>query len=83
MVRTQIQLTERQAKALKSLAKERRVSMAELIRQSIEAYLKTVPTVDMAERKRRAVAIAGKFRSSVSDLGANHDRYLAEAYSQQ
>ena len=83
MVRTQIQLTERQAKALKSLAKDRGVSMAEIIRQSIETYLKTTPRVDLAERKQRAIAIAGRFKSNVPDLGTNHDRYLAEAYSQK
>lgn len=83
MVRTQIQLTERQVKSIRSLAKERRVSMAEIIRQSIEAYLKMAPGVDMAERKRRAIAIAGRFRSNVPDLGTNHDRYLTEAYDQQ
>jgi hypothetical protein len=34
----------------------------------------------MEERKRRAIAIAGMFRPDVSDLGGQHDRYLADAY---
>jgi post-segregation antitoxin (ccd killing protein) len=80
MVRTQIQLTERQAQQLKALAKERGVSMAELIRQSVDRLLDSQGTVDWEERKRRAIAIAGKFRSDVPDLGVNHDEYLAEAY---
>jgi hypothetical protein len=39
MVRTQIQLTEGQAKTLKRLAKKQQRSVAELIRRSIDLYL--------------------------------------------
>jgi post-segregation antitoxin (ccd killing protein) len=80
MVRTQIQLTERQTERLKALAKERGVSMAELIRQSVDKLLDSQETVDWEERKRRAIAAAGKYRSGLSDLATNHDYYLAEAY---
>ena len=34
---------------------------------------------DQAERRRRALAAAGKFRSGMADLSSNHDRYLEEA----
>ena len=37
---------------------------------------------DIAERRRRAIAAAGKFRSGVSDLSSHHDRYLEAAYSE-
>lgn len=36
---------------------------------------------DAAERRRRAIAAAGRFRSGAPDLSAGHDRYLEEAYS--
>jgi Arc/MetJ-type ribon-helix-helix transcriptional regulator len=36
---------------------------------------------DTAERRRRAIAAAGRFRSGAPDLSAGHDRYLGEAYS--
>jgi metal-responsive CopG/Arc/MetJ family transcriptional regulator len=36
--------------------------------------------VDPEEKKRRAIAAAGRFRSGVTDLAANHDRYLEESY---
>lgn len=36
--------------------------------------------IDPEERKRRAIAAAGRFRSGVTDLAANHDRYLEESY---
>ena len=80
MIRTQIQLTERQTQCLKALAKERGVSMAKLIRQSVDALLESPETTEREERKRRALSIIGMFRSDVSDLSTNHDEYLAEAY---
>lgn len=33
---------------------------------------------DIAERRRRAIAATGRFKSGVSDLSENHDKYLAE-----
>jgi non-ribosomal peptide synthetase component F len=80
MIRTQIQLTERQTQRLKALAKERGVSMAELIRQSVDTLLDSPENSDREERKRRALSIIGMFRSDVSDLSTNHDEYLADAY---
>jgi non-ribosomal peptide synthetase component F len=80
MIRTQIQLTEQQTQRLKALAKERGVSMAELIRQSVDTLLESPETTDREERKRRALSIIGMFRSDAPDLSINHDEYLAEAY---
>ena len=80
MIRTQIQLSEQQAKALKKLAILRKVSVAELIRQAVDEQLRAVGPVDPEERKRRAIAAGGRFNSGLGDLAANHDQYLAEAY---
>ncbi|HUW08408.1 MAG TPA: hypothetical protein VM537_01705, partial [Anaerolineae bacterium] len=38
---------------------------------------------DDAEMRRRAIAAGGRFRSGVTDVSSNHDRYLAEAYEEQ
>lgn len=78
MVRTQIQLTEEQASTIRKIARKRHVSMAEVIRQSIDTLVK-VGTAD-EERRMRALEAAGKFHSGVSDLAAEHDKYLAEAF---
>ena len=80
MVRTQIQLTERQTQRLKALAKQRGVSMAELIRQSIDSLLDSPEIIDHEERKRRALSIVGIAGPDVPDLSTNHDYYLEEAY---
>jgi hypothetical protein len=80
MVRTQVQLTEEQMRILKRLASERGVSVAELVRQSVDLFARSAGAVDDHEQRRRALAIAGRFRSGRGDLAAEHDRYLDEAY---
>lgn len=80
MIRTQIQLTEEQSAALKELAAREKVSVAALIRRGMDYYLRVFASVSDEERRQRALAIAGRFRTRVSDLSTNHDRYLAEDY---
>jgi len=80
MVRTQIQLSEDQVQTLKELAAERDASLAELIRQAIDSWLEAEGVLSKEERKRRAKAAVGQFRSGLPDLSENHDKYLAEAY---
>jgi hypothetical protein len=82
MVRTQIQLTEQQSRQLKERAMLEGRSMAELIRWSVDAYLRSAGPSGRPERKRRALAAVGRFRSGVSDLSTDHDRYLEEAFGE-
>ena len=65
MVRTQIQLTEAQARALKRLAREQHVSMAELIRRGVDCLLASASGPSPDDRKRRAIAAAGRFASGI------------------
>lgn len=81
MVRTQILLTEEQALALRELAAEEGKSMAELIRISVDALLRSRPLLDAEERKRRALSVIGRYTSGINDLALEHDRYLEESYS--
>ena len=83
MVRTQIQLTEEQAQKLKMMAAERDVSLSELIRQSVELLIANSRNLPVSERRKRAMAIAGRFRSGDGDanVSGEHDAYLAEIYS--
>jgi plasmid stability protein len=80
MIRTQIQLTEEQSQKLKLLAAQRGTSVAELVRQSVDRYLASTGALDPEERRRRALAAAGRFRSGLHDLSTDHDRYLAEDF---
>ena len=81
MVRTQIQLTEKQARQLRAKARERGVSVAELIRQCVDEALRS----DKLSRKElyaKAAGIVGKLEDprGASDLARRHDDYLDEAF---
>ena len=80
MVRTQIQLSEEQAKAIKRIAAAQGTSMAEVIRRAVNGVIIFSPAGDGNERHQRAIEIVGKFRSGKRDVSKNHDRYLTEAY---
>jgi len=82
MIRTQVQLTEEQVQALKELAHRENKSVAELTRQAVDYWLQAVGLVPMEERRRRAMAVVGRFRSGRSDVSESHDEHLAEAYGQ-
>lgn len=80
MVRTQIQLTEEQSRILKRMAFERGVSMAELIRQSVDLFIRSAGELTPEQMRQRALSVVGIASSGVSDFGREHDRYLDEAY---
>ena len=80
MVRTQIQLTEKQAKAVKKMASAQGVSVAELIRRAVDNIVNSSTTADTEERKRRALDVVGKFRSGRKNVSKEHDLYLTEIY---
>lgn len=80
MIRTQIQLTERQARELRARARELGVSVAELIRRFVDASLREEGP-SRAELYARASRLAGKFedRNDARDLSCRHDECLDEA----
>ena len=80
MIRTQIQLTETQARTIKKVAMDEGTSVAEVIRRAVEKMVQASPKVSSQERLRRAVEIVGKFRSGKRNISQKHDKYLAEAY---
>ena len=80
MVRTQIQLKEEQAKAIKRIALSRHLSVAELIRRAVDTLIKSSPVADPEEKLKRALEIVGKFSSEKHDIARRHDKYLADAY---
>jgi hypothetical protein len=80
MVRTQIQLTEEQAEAVKRLAAQEGRSMADFIRASVDRQLLRSVGVTEAERRRRALAAVGRFRAGASDIAEDHDAALDQAF---
>ncbi|MCL5985947.1 MAG: ribbon-helix-helix domain-containing protein [Actinobacteria bacterium] len=80
MIRTRIQLTEEQYKLLKTLSKERNVSIAEVVRECISHYYDSRCLTSEDEKCSKAIDTLGKFRSGMKDISINHDRYLAEDF---
>jgi hypothetical protein len=80
MIRTQVQLTDDQLARLRRQASERGVSVAALIREAVERHL---GERDVGTRRRRAVEAARTtgFRSGLTDVSDEHDRYLAEDFA--
>jgi hypothetical protein len=80
MIRTQIQLEETQLRRLRALAAREGRSVADLIRESVDGLLRSDGGRDPEEIRRRALALAGQFRSGLGDLATDHDRYVEEAF---
>ena len=81
MVRTQIQLTEDQARRVRRLAEEQGVSMAEVIRRCLDQVLESGEP-DRSALYSRAEAVVGQFEdgSGAHDLARKHDDYLATSF---
>ena len=80
MIRTQVQLTDAQARALKAQARLQDRSVADLVRESVADYLTRRGVEDRGALVRRAHELAGRFRSGRRDLAEAHDRHLDEAF---
>jgi hypothetical protein len=79
MLRTQIQIEEDQIKWLRDRAKERGVSVSQLIREGVDFYRKYEDRIP-EDKKKKALAAIGRYASGVSDISEKHDDYLAEAF---
>jgi hypothetical protein len=77
MLRTQVQLTPEQARRLREAAAAEGRSMADLVRDAVDASLRVQRRVDREEVKRRSLAALGRFRSGEPDLASAHDRHLS------
>lgn len=79
-VRTQVQLTQEQASALRVRARIEERSMADLVRESVTEYLVRRPERDRRTLLDRARELTGRFHSGYPDVAENHDQHLDEAY---
>lgn len=79
MIRTQVQLTATQVERIKAIATTKKQSMAEVVREAIDAMLESKNRPDTVERRQRALALAGKYKGK-EDLSVRHDDYLSEDF---
>ncbi len=80
MKRIQIRLEDQQAKALQRIAREQGHPVAEMVRRSIDALLRSVSRPSREALQSRALSVVGRFHSGASDVSSRHDRYLEKAY---
>ncbi|MGC1375708.1 MAG: CopG family transcriptional regulator [Anaerolineales bacterium] len=90
MMRMMIQITEEQMKALKELAKARKISVSKLVRESVANYTVTAPTqLSVQEKHHQALEFIKKMKTGEiafhdiegkTDVAENHDKYLDEIY---
>lgn len=81
MIRTQIQLTEAQVRGLKKIARLREVSVAAVIRESVDDLIASQAAGARGAAWEAAQAVIGKYRSGAPDAAHEHDRYLDEAFA--
>ncbi|HEV2262675.1 MAG TPA: ribbon-helix-helix protein, CopG family [Candidatus Rubrimentiphilum sp.] len=78
MHRIQIQLTSKQEKALREMARLRGESISALVRESVDRLVEPEAKAT-AERWERARAVVGKFHSGKPSNAGQHDDYFAAA----
>jgi hypothetical protein len=77
MVRTVIQLTERQAQKLRKTSRDKGISMSELVRRGVELILTEQDSNE--EARKRAKKAIGFVNSGTGDISVRHDEYFIEA----
>ncbi|MGH7727789.1 MAG: ribbon-helix-helix protein, CopG family [Vulcanimicrobiaceae bacterium] len=82
MHRIQVQLSAPQERALREMARRRKVSISALVREGVDGLLGPAQARS-AEMKARALTIVGKYRSKTNDVSERHDRYFAEAIAKR
>ncbi len=83
MMRTQIQLTERQHRQLKAWARQLGISLSEAIRRCVTDRLSLErPTAGRDSRIQEALSVVGKYkdRTGAKTVARDHDEHLARAY---
>jgi hypothetical protein len=89
MIRTMVQLTEEQLKALKELAKARNTSVASLVRESVEQYVAIASAeAEREEKWHQALEFLDYINDhpeefqdieGKTDVSINHDEYFVQA----
>ena len=88
MIRTQIQLEEEQYRKIKEMAAVYDVSMATLIRQSVDMFIEKEEKPSKEETRLRALAFVEKIEKGEiqfqdiegkTDVSINHDEYFVKA----
>ena len=82
MIRAQIRFEEEQYETIRNLARDKRISIAEIVRQLVRAGLRATLADEPPDPQAEALlALAGIGSSGLGDLGHQHNEYLAEDFA--
>jgi len=81
MVRTQVLLTEEQARRARQTARKMGISIAEYLRRALDEALSRGAPADRESARRRSLRAIGCISSRRGDLSEKHDRYAEEDYA--
>ena len=81
LIRTQIQFSQEQLSQIRDLAGAAGVSVAEVVRRSVDYYIEQHAATDGGRAARlQAAEVAGRYGSGRDDVSERHDDALAEAF---
>jgi hypothetical protein len=81
LIRAQIQLSPEQLSRIRDLAGTAGVSVAEVVRRSVDYYIEQHAATDGAHAARlQAAEVAGRYASGQDDVSDRHDDALADAF---
>lgn len=79
MIQTQVSINKSQINWLKNKARDKGVTVSQLIREGINLYRAKEERLTI-EKRKKALAAVGRFSSGRSDISTRHDECLAEAF---
>ena len=85
MIRTQIQLSPEQHRALKRWAADRGISMSEAVRRCVASHLEGDEAMNnRPARVREALSVVGRYADpeGPSRVALDHDAHLSDAYGE-
>ena len=70
----------RVADFLRALGAEKGRLLADLVRKAVDGLIQEHQGIDPETRRSSALGVVGQFRSGLTDVAAEHDRYLGDAF---
>lgn len=79
LVRKHILIPKKLEQRLEKIAKERKKSLSDTIREALQSYTESVPSIKNTHNTEENLrALVGLYSYKERDLSVNHDKYLYE-----
>jgi metal-responsive CopG/Arc/MetJ family transcriptional regulator len=79
LVRKHILIPKKLEQRLEKIAKERKKSLSDTIREALQSYTESIPSIKNTHNTEENLrALVGLYSNKERDLSVNHDKYLYE-----